>query len=83
MSRLVERNPFSREELHAKRVHYPPKGCQECGIRRETQSGTPWLYQFWCERDDSTRPGREDNHYFCSRECRSIYYGIPDTWICH
>ena len=73
MSRLVSRNPFARQELHASRVHDVTSTCQWCGeIRVTVRSGTKWLYQYWMHTDE----GRTymDEHLFCSRECRTIYY---------
>ena len=73
MSRLVARNPFARQELHASRVREVTSTCHWCGsVRIISRSGTHWLYQFWVENDE----GRTylDEHLFCSRECRTVYY---------
>lgn len=73
MSRLVTRNPFARQELHASRVHDVASTCHWCGGERLTaRSDTKWLYQYWVETDE----GRTymDEYLFCSRQCRTIYY---------
>ena len=79
MSRLVCRDPFGREELHAKRIHDPSSSqreCKNCGHIRETPSGIRWLYQFWIERDDQMGRKHEDQYLFCCHECRSDYFHI-------
>jgi hypothetical protein len=74
MSRLVNRDPFAREELHVERVHDPATTCTWCGgIRMTAHSGINWLYRFWVETDG----GRKyvDEQLFCSRNCRNCYFG--------
>lgn len=76
MSRLVTRDPFAREELHAKRVHDPETECAYCGQQRLTPKGKHYLYAFWVERDGLSNTISEDSQLFCSRSCRSNYYDI-------
>ena len=75
MSRLVHRDPFAREELHAKRISDPDRECAYCGQQRLTPKGKRYLYLFWIERDGLSNTISEDNRLFCSRSCRSDYYG--------
>ena len=79
MSRLVTRNPFARESLHAERVHSPQSTCTWCGgLRRTAKTGKTWLYRFSIEYDSiGVRKGYygpEVNKLSCSRECREDYY---------
>lgn len=68
---LRTRDPFSRTELHSERI-YTPASCAWCGNARNTRDGARYLYRFRIETD----AGRiiEDNHLFCSRECRQTFY---------
>jgi hypothetical protein len=78
MSRLVDRNPFTREELHAERVYIPGATCFWCGgIRHTTKSDTNWLYQFWIETDEGKK--YLDKKLVCSRECRNIVKNLTFT----
>ena len=74
MSRLVHRDPFAREELHAERIHNPDTTCRECGSHRQTPSGVLWLYRFWIEYDSLGARKAVDEYLFCSRQCRTCYY---------
>ena len=76
MSRLVSRNPFARQELHAERVHCPTVTCTWCGgMRINARSGVNWLYQFWVETDSIRGEKHVDEKLFCSRGCRDTYSG--------
>ncbi len=70
MSRLVTRDPVSREELHVRRVTYTGRRCGWCGNIRQTKDRL-WLYQFEVQTD----AGRifQDKNVFCSRKCRECY----------
>jgi hypothetical protein len=72
---LVNRDPFSRSELHKERVYNPPgkDGCDWCGTMPKTpKSNRPFLFRFWQESDGgrrSTIPG-----LFCSTACRAYFH---------
>ena len=70
MSRIVERNPFARVTLLARRVQNPDTTCYWCGNVRTTRSSKPWLYQFFIEPDAGASYDIE--HLYCSRECLKI-----------
>ena len=90
MSRLVTRDPFARQELHAERVSLPTDHqtdtCKWCGTVRTTKRGGLWLYRFFVEDDQ----GRLDAHgamrqgeirgLFCSRDCMESYHTDGERW---
>ena len=77
MSRIVERDPFGRQTLLARRVKNPMTTCHWCGNVRTTRNkkddvalvgaDKTWLYQFFVEPDAGASYDIE--HLYCSREC--------------
>ena len=80
----------NRFALKATRYHiHTPQGVESCAhchevndnhqTTRDTLTGVSykrrWLYQFWVE---SPQGKRFDPDHFCSRRCRSLYYGLQD-----
>jgi hypothetical protein len=69
MSRLINRDPFAREELHRESVVIDI-GCSWCGQKR----GDKRLYRYFTEQDS----GRRSVHrgFFCNIECHNSYHGV-------
>lgn len=68
MAQLMERNPFTRMELH-RRVYAPANSghdCSWCGTKDRK------LYEYWCESDGGR--SSEYSGTFCCQSCFKAYH---------
>jgi hypothetical protein len=71
MSRLINRNPFARTELHRKTVQLEIGSGQTCGWCGFVRDGGK-LYRYYTETDG----GRTNDHsgLFCCKSCHDSYH---------
>lgn len=68
MSRLINRDPFAREELHRETIDANGVTCSWCGQPRNDKK----LYVYYVEHDAGRR--RTLNGQFCSIGCLHDYH---------
>lgn len=72
MSRMLKRDPFSREELHTSRVYnIGNNDCLWCGkTLRTPKKNRPYLMRFFIVKDGQKI---EQKGWFCSKSCFDSY----------
>lgn len=83
MSRMISRDPFTRESLHRDTLTGltadAPGGysfrlyeCDFCGQVRTTPKGHPQVYRYYTETDGGRR--YEHKGQFCCKSCHDSYH---------
>lgn len=72
MSRLINRDPFAREELHRMRLFVSGTTCNWCGSVKRTRKGDAYLFVYETQTDG----GRSHVHKgsFCCKSCHDAYH---------
>ncbi len=70
MSRLINRDPFARQELHREVIDSYGSDCSWCG---QTRKGGK-LYVYYTERDGLQNNRRTHNGAFCCKGCHDAYH---------